>query len=93
MKLADDPVDTVLSTEVIAGRGAELYEVCIKAYEELLESNPDALRPVFIVGSEVPVPGGKQEAEDETGVTLPSDFADTVNTYSEVFKARGHKDA
>ena len=93
MKLADDPVDVVLSTEIIAGRGAQLYEACIQAYEELLETNPNALRPVFIVGSEVPIPGGRQEAEEGVAVTLAADFAETVNTYREVFASRGLKDA
>jgi D-tagatose-1,6-bisphosphate aldolase subunit GatZ/KbaZ len=93
MKLADDPKDTILSTEVIARRGVELYEVCIKAYEDLLEINPKALRPVFIVGSEVPIPGGRQEAEDGVAVTLPIDFAETVNTYRKVFTKHGHQEA
>ena len=93
MKLADDPVDTVLSTETIARRGAELYEVCIQAYEKLLETNSNALRPVFIVGSEVPIPGGRQEAKEGVAVTLPSDFAETVNTYRKVFASRGLRDA
>jgi D-tagatose-1,6-bisphosphate aldolase subunit GatZ/KbaZ len=93
MKLADDPIDTVLPTEVIARRGVELYEACIKAYEELLKANPNALRPVFVVGSEVPVPGGRQEAEDGITVTSPADFADTVETYQQVFRSRGHKNA
>ena len=93
MKLADDPIDAVLSTEVIANRGAELYEVCIEAYEELLKTNPNALRPVFIVGSEVPIPGGRQEAEEGVAVTSPVDFAETVNTYRNVFASRGDKDA
>jgi D-tagatose-1,6-bisphosphate aldolase subunit GatZ/KbaZ len=93
MRLADDPKDTILSTEVIASRGVELYEVCMKAYEELLETNPKALRPVFIVGSEVPIPGGRQEAEDGVAVTSPIDFAETVNTYRKVFNERGHQGA
>ena len=93
MKLADDPVESILSTEVIARRGVELYEVCIEAYEELLKTSPDALRPVFIVGSEVPIPGGRQEAEEGVGVTLPDDFAETVNTYRKVFSDRGHTEA
>ena len=93
MKLADDPVDTILSTEVIARRGVELYEVCLEAYEERLKTTPDALRPVFIVGSEVPIPGGRQEVEEGVAVTLPSDFAETVHTYHKVFADRGHQRA
>lgn len=70
MKVADDP-EGLLSTETIARRGVRLYQVCMNAYEELLKTRPDAMRPVFIIGSEVPIPGGAQEAEDSLAVTRP----------------------
>ena len=93
MKLADDPVDEALSTEVIARRGVRLYKVCMKAYEELKAEKPDALRPVFIVGSEVPIPGGAQEEEEGISVTKPADFINTVDTYKNVFAENGLADA
>ena len=34
MKVADDP-DGLLSTETIAGRGVRLYQVCMRAFEDL----------------------------------------------------------
>ena len=88
MKVADDP-EGLLSTETIARRGAELYKVCMQAYEELKAEKPDAMRPVFIIGSEVPIPGGAQEAEDTLAVTKPEAFADTVSTYRRCFKEAG----
>ena len=93
MKLADDAVDAPLSTEVIARRGVRLYQVCMKAYEELKAEKPDALRPVFIIGSEVPIPGGAQEAEEGISVTKPEDFANTVDTYKRIFAENGLADA
>ncbi len=93
MKLADDAVDAPLSTEVIARRGVRLYQVCMKAYEELKEEKPDALRPVFIIGSEVPIPGGAQEIEEGISVTKPEDFAGTVDTYKNIFAEYGLSDA
>lgn len=93
MKLADDAVDAPLSTEVIARRGVRLYQVCMKAYEELKAQKPDALRPVFIIGSEVPIPGGAQEAEDGISVTKPEDFANTVDTYKRIFAEQGLEEA
>ena len=93
MKLADDAVDAPLETEVIARRGVRLYEVCMKAYEELKAEKPDALRPVFIIGSEVPIPGGAQEAEEGISVTKPEDFANTVDTYKKIFAEYGLADA
>ena len=88
MKVADDP-EGLLSTETVARRGAELYKVCMQAYEELKAEKPDAMRPVFIIGSEVPIPGGAQEAEDTLAVTKPEAFADTVSTYRRCFKEAG----
>ena len=57
MKVADD-APGLLKTEVIARRGAQLYKAAMKGYEELKAEKPDAMRPVFVIGSEVPIPGG-----------------------------------
>lgn len=88
MKVADDP-EGLLSTETIARRGAELYKASMKGYEELKAEKPDALRPVFVIGSEVPIPGGAQEAEDSLAVTSPAAFQDTVATYKRIFEEAG----
>ena len=88
MKVADDP-EGALSTETVARRGVRLYQVCMKAYNELLKTKPDAMRPVFIIGSEVPIPGGAQEAEDSLAVTKPEAFEETVRTYKAAFAAAG----
>ena len=91
MKVADDP-EGPLSTETVARRGARLYKACMRAYNELLKSKPDAMRPVFVIGSEVPIPGGAQEAEDSLAVTKPEAFEDTVRTYRRVFEEEGVAD-
>lgn len=88
MKVADDP-EGLLSTETIARRGAELYKASMKGYEERKAEVPDAMRPVFIIGSEVPIPGGAQEAEDSLSVTSPEAFQDTVATYKHIFEEAG----
>ena len=91
MKVADDP-EGLLSTETIARRGAILYKAAIKGYEELKATKPEAIRPVFIIGSEVPIPGGAQEEEDSLAVTSPAAFKDTVATYKRVFAEEGIAD-
>lgn len=91
MKVADDP-EGLLSTETIARRGAILYKAAMKGYEELQAEKPEAVRPVFVVGSEVPIPGGAQEAEDTLAVTSPDAFRDTVATYRRVWKDEGVED-
>ncbi len=86
MKVASDDPDTRLSDETIARRGAILASVAEEAYAELVKENPNALHPVYIVGSEVPIPGGSQDAVD-TGlqVTKVEDFKKTVATFEKAF--------
>lgn len=93
MRVADDPTDEMLSDETIARRGAILYEACEEAYQELLKKNPKEVRPAFIIGSEVPIPGGAQEAEDSIAVTKPEAVEKTLAVYREQFEKRGLKDA
>lgn len=88
MKVADDP-EGQLSTKTIAGRGARLYKASIKGYMERLAEEPDAIRPVFVIGSEVPIPGGAQESEDTLAVTRPEALQDTIETYRSVFQEEG----
>lgn len=91
MKVADDDPNTRLSDEIISRRGAHLARVAEDAYQELLKTNPDAVRPVYVVGSEVPIPGGAQGASEDTGiqVTKVEDFKATVSAFEEAFKNEG----
>lgn len=94
MKVASDDPLTRLSDEIIASRGAKLAEVAENAYEQLLKENPDAIHPVYIVGSEVPIPGGSQDAVDNgVQVTKVSDFKQTVAAFKDAFIARGLENA
>ena len=85
MKVADDDPHTRLSDAIIARRGAQLARVCEDTYQELLQSQPDAIRPVYIVGSEVPIPGGAQEASAGVQVTKVADFKATVSAFEKSF--------
>lgn len=89
MKVADDDPNVRLSDEIIARRGARLARVCENTYQELLKTNPDAVRPVYIVGSEVPIPGGATGSNDGMQVTTVEDFKTTVNTFEEAFAKEG----
>ena len=93
MRLADDDPDAVLSDETIARRGAVLYAACEEAYQELKADNPEELRPAYIIGSEVPVPGGAQEAEDSVSVTKPEAVEKTIEAYRLQFEKAGFGDA
>ncbi|MGI6608673.1 MAG: class II D-tagatose-bisphosphate aldolase, non-catalytic subunit [Erysipelotrichaceae bacterium] len=95
MRLNDDNVNEALSTEVIAKRGAILAEVAEKAYKKLLESKPDATAPVYIVGSEVPIPGGAtaESGDSEVQVTKVEDFKATYDTFKKAFENKNLLDA
>ncbi len=90
MKVNDDDPNVRLSDEIIAKRGVHLVKVAENAYKKLLETNPGAVEPIYIVGSEVPIPGGSQAAKDEgVQVTKVEDFMATMNTFKDTFKKEG----
>lgn len=72
MKIGDDQD---LSDEVIARRALQLMRVC--------EANK-VKQISYIVGSEVPIPGGAQE-ETKVMVTNPDDFRKTMETFKDLF--------
>ena len=88
MKVLDDDPNTRLSDEVIAKRGAYLVSVANNAYKELLKVNPNAIKPVYIVGSEVPIPGGQTSSSglNEMQITSVSDLDNTISTFKKAFE-------
>lgn len=90
MKVNSDPEDVRLSDEIIAGRGAHLAKVAEETYKELLERDPEAIPPVYVIGSEVPIPGGAVGAEDNgVQVTKVEDFKNTVAAFEKAFVKEG----
>lgn len=88
MKVADD-LDGPLDPAVCARRGALLAQVAQEAFKEYQKDFPSAMTPVFIVGSEVPVPGGSHEFEDSVTPTEAADFLHQVDVFEQAFKAAG----
>ena len=91
MRLGDDNREEPLSDEVIARRGASLCAIAEEAYAEIALKGAKA--PCYIIGSEVPIPGGAQEAEEGVGVTRPEDCRRTISVFREVFLKYGLEDA
>ena len=85
MRLADDSKTERLSDQIIARRAARLCAVA--------ESVGGDVRPVYVIGSEVPVPGGATENEDEINVTSPEDLKNTLDTFYDAFMAQGLEEA
>ena len=94
MKVASDSPDERLSDETISRRGAMLAKVAEEAFAELKKNNPDAIHPVYVVGSEVPIPGGSQD-EVDTGVqvTKVADFKATVAAFQKAYADAGLSEA
>jgi D-tagatose-1,6-bisphosphate aldolase subunit GatZ/KbaZ len=82
MSCADDPA--VLSDAVVATRAARLCQVCEKAWRA---NGGEA--PLYVVGTEVPTPGGAAEALDALAVTTPCrGNRDTRGSPQRVFRGR-----
>lgn len=82
MGCADDAAP--LSDSVVAARAARLCKAAETAWARV-GGEP----PVYVVGTEVPVPGGAQEQLNELAVTTPAAAAATLDTHAEIFAAHG----
>jgi D-tagatose-1,6-bisphosphate aldolase subunit GatZ/KbaZ len=84
MKLGDDPAG-VLSKEVAADRSAELTRLA----EETVTRNGLGTQLRYVIGSEVPLPGGAQEIDETIQITTPEDVAETIELTRKAFAAEG----
>jgi D-tagatose-1,6-bisphosphate aldolase subunit GatZ/KbaZ len=82
MSCADDPVP--LPERVIAERAARLC----RAAEDAFAGDP-ADAPVYVIGTEVPVPGGAAEDLEELAVTDPEAALATVEMHRALFADAG----
>ncbi len=91
MRLLGDDPDDKLSDGVIARRAAALVRAAEEAYRECAHAHSGA--PVYVIGSEVPVPGGSPQSEESVCVTDAREFEEMLETFSSVFEAEGLGDA
>lgn len=82
MACADDP--PVLSDDVVAGRAARLLRV---AEDAARLHDVDA--PVYVIGTEVPVPGGAHETLDQLTPTPADRARATIAVHRDAFAAEG----
>jgi D-tagatose-1,6-bisphosphate aldolase subunit GatZ/KbaZ len=83
MACADD--GNRLQEQTVAERAAILCEVAESAFRELPPGSPPLL---YVVGTEVPTPGGELAAEQSIAVTTPAQVQATVEAFHQAFAGR-----
>jgi D-tagatose-1,6-bisphosphate aldolase subunit GatZ/KbaZ len=94
MRLGGDANE--ISDALIASRGARLCAAAEKAYAALSARTPAAPPPVYVIGSEVPTPGGSisEADEDETlKPTSPEAFLASYGAFMRAFEEAGLAEA
>lgn len=83
MSCADDPVP--LTDEIVAERAARLAKVA----EETSQQHFGESDLVYVIGTEVPVPGGAHETLTELEVTTPEAARATLEAHRHAFEKQG----
>jgi D-tagatose-1,6-bisphosphate aldolase subunit GatZ/KbaZ len=88
MRLADDSGDRhqPLAAEIISDRAAELCKVAEEAHSQLPPGSP---APLYVIGTEVPIPGGEVLDAQAPEVTHVEDLSQTLQLAHRAFKKRG----
>jgi len=92
MRCADDPGDRhrPLADEFVSERAADLCKASEEAHKEYKTKLP---APLYVIGTEVPIPGGELEGSQAPEVTSTEDLARTLATAKQAFYARGLQEA
>ncbi len=84
MKCADDGDPTEpLSSEIIAERTALLCEMSERTFTKTSYGNEP---PVYIIGSDVPTPGGAKGHEEDVRITTDKDVEQTIDMTKKAFE-------
>ena len=91
MRCADDPgADRTPpqppSEETVTTRAAEMCAAAEEAHKQLPAGSP---APVYVIGTEVPIPGGEQAVQSGIAVTNTADAERTISRSREAFVKRG----
>ena len=92
MFCTDDTGDRLkpLDDEIVAARAASLCKIAEETYTKYRGGSSG---PVYIIGTEVPVPGGAQETGNEVIPTKPGDLEKTIFITRQHFLQAGFTDA
>ena len=94
-RLSDDTgtADTPLAPPVIAERCAMLCVEAEKSFEECLRTDDQLTPPVYVIGTEVPAPGGSENREPYENITTVQDFEETIKLTEAAFRKYGIESA
>ena len=92
MRLACDDKTKPLTDEIIARRALKLCKAAEEAFSEYSKTVKNAPSPVYVIGSEVPMPGGSADNEIAV-VTSPRHFEGTLTVFKDMFQKEGLSDA
>ena len=91
MKCNDDGDRRIpLEPAVIAERTAIL---CKSAEESLTQRDRELELPVYVIGTDVPPPGGAKDEDDFIIITAPEEVEETINLTRQSFRKYGLNDA
>jgi D-tagatose-1,6-bisphosphate aldolase subunit GatZ/KbaZ len=88
MHLADDPGNRAnsLSDEIVGQRSADLCRAAEDAHRKLPRSSP---APLYVIGTEVPIPGGELLDAQVPETTRVEDLSQTIHLTHRAFIDRG----
>ena len=89
MKCGDDAPEKPLDLAVEAKRAAELCAIA----EETWLSQKDNHAPLYVIGTEVPVPGGVESDDESIQITTPQSVLESLDVYEQTFNALGLNEA
>jgi D-tagatose-1,6-bisphosphate aldolase subunit GatZ/KbaZ len=90
MCCGDDPPNVSLDKQISAGRTAELARVAENAFKH---QSRHGISPRYVIGTEVPAPGGIQSGDGFISVTPAVEVEETIHLTKEEFRKRGLEDA
>ena len=85
-RCADDPRHSPMDKAVMAERAADL---CLAAEEAYSASRPGQAAPHYVIGTEVPLPGGALGHEGTLAVTTEEEVRDTIERTESAFRRHG----
>ena len=92
MHCSDDPGDRhrPFADEIVSARAAELCETAEAAYRQLPATSP---APLYVIGSEVPIPGGELQGTLAPEITRTVELNRTLQIAKHAFFSRGLQSA